>query len=56
MTFDEAAAIPIAAITALQGLRDHGGLEVRAEGAHQRRFRRSRNLRRANRESIPVRK
>ena len=27
MTFDEAAAIPIAAITALQGLRDHGGLE-----------------------------
>jgi NADPH:quinone reductase-like Zn-dependent oxidoreductase len=27
MTFEEAAAIPIAAITALQGLRDHGGIK-----------------------------
>ena len=28
MTFEEAAAIPIAAITALQGLRDHGGIKA----------------------------
>ena len=27
LTFEEAAAVPIAALTALQGLRDHGGLE-----------------------------
>ena len=27
ITFEEAAAIPIAAITALQGLRDHGGIK-----------------------------
>jgi NADPH:quinone reductase-like Zn-dependent oxidoreductase len=28
LTFEEAAAVPIAALTALQGLRDHGGLEA----------------------------
>ena len=28
LTFEEAAAIPIAAITALQGLRDHGGIKA----------------------------
>ena len=27
LTFDEAAAVPVAALTALQGLRDHAGLE-----------------------------
>ena len=50
MTFEEAAAIPIAAITALQGLarsRRHRG---RAEGAHQWRLRWRGNLRRADRE------
>ena len=56
LSFEEAAAMPIAAITALQGLRDHGHVNAGTEGAHQRRFRRSRHLRGADRQSRSVRK
>ena len=33
MTFEEAAAVPLAAFTALQGLRDKGTDTIRAKGA-----------------------
>ena len=49
VSFEEAAAVPIAAITALQALRTRGR-PARTEGADQRRFRRRRHLRRPDRE------
>ncbi len=39
LSFEEAAAVPVAALTALQGLRDHGGVEAGAAGPRQRRLR-----------------
>ncbi len=57
ITFEEAAGIPIAALTALQGLRDRGKSrqgQGRAwtESPRERRVRRSRHLRGANRQVI----
>ena len=52
LTFEQAAAVPIAAITALQGLRDKGKVRARAEGADQRRVRRRGHLRRADRQGV----
>ena len=50
VSFEEAAAVPIAALTALQALRDHGAGAARAEGADQRRVGRRRHVRRADRQ------
>jgi NADPH:quinone reductase-like Zn-dependent oxidoreductase len=44
LSFEEAAAVPMAAVTALQGLRHHGEIQDRAAGADQWRFRRHRHL------------
>ena len=52
MSFEEAAAIPIAAITALQGLRDKGHIAAGQEGADQWRVRWRWNLRSADREIL----
>ena len=38
LTFEQAAAVPMAGMTALQGLRDVGQIQAGAEGADQRRF------------------
>ncbi len=34
-SFEQAASVPVAAVTALQGLRDHGSLQSRAAGARR---------------------
>ena len=52
VSFDQAAAVPIAGLTALQGLRDKGHLRAGAEGLDQRRGGRDRHLCRADREVI----
>ena len=56
MSFEEAAAVPIAALTALQALRDKGRGPARAEGSDQRRVRGRRHLRRADREGVRSRR
>ena len=50
MSFEEAAAVPLAALTALQGLRDHAGVKPGQRVARERRGRRCRHVRRAGRE------
>ena len=50
ITFEQAAAIPIAAVTALQGLRDSGQLTRGTKSADQRRVRRRGHVRSADRE------
>ena len=52
LTFEEAAAVPIAALTALQALRDKGRGPARAEGPDQRRVRRCRHLRGPDRQGV----
>ena len=52
ITFEQAAGVPIAAVTALQALRDKGELAGRAEGADQRRLGRRGHVRRADREGV----
>ncbi len=47
LTFEQAAAIPIAAVTALQALRDHGRIAARQRVLDQWRLGRRRHLRRA---------
>ena len=49
LSHEQAAAVPLAALTALQGLRDHGHLHGRAARADHRRLGRGRHLRRADR-------
>ncbi len=44
LTFEEAAAVPVAAVTALQALRDHGQIAAGEEGADQRGVRRGGHL------------
>ena len=44
ISFEEAAAVPEAALVALQALRDHGQIREGAEGIDCRRFRRHRHL------------
>ncbi len=51
VTFEEAGTIGIAGLTALQGLRDKGGLQPRRARPDQRRVRRGRNVRDPDRES-----
>jgi NADPH:quinone reductase-like Zn-dependent oxidoreductase len=43
LTFQQAAAVPLAALTALQGLRDHGSMQPDERVPHQRRVRRRRH-------------
>ena len=52
LTFEQAAAVPVAALTALQGLRDKGQDPARAEGPDQRRVGRRGHVRRADREVV----
>ncbi len=52
MTFEQAASVPVAAITALQGLRDKGKIQRRAKGPDQRRVGRRGHVRGADREII----
>ena len=47
LTFEQAAAVPVSGMTALQGSRDVGRVAGRAEGADHRRVGRRRQLRRA---------
>ena len=51
LTFEQAAAVPLAAITALQGLRDKAQDPAGAQGPHQWRLGRRRHVRRADRQS-----
>ena len=55
VSFEDAAAIPIAGITALQSLRDHGKVEAGQTVLDQRRVRRRRHVRGAARE-VPWRR
>ena len=50
LSFEEAAAVPLAALTALQGLRDHGQRAAGPARPRQRRLRRCRHLRGPDRE------
>ena len=50
VTFEAAAAVPIAGLTALQALRDYGALHPGERGPRERRFRRRRNDGRPDRE------
>ena len=50
VTFEQAASVPVAALTALQGLRDEGEARDGAEGVDQRRLGRGRHVRRPDRE------
>ena len=52
VSFEEAAAVPVAAIDRPAGAARHGRRPARAEGADQRRVRRCRDLRRADREVV----
>ena len=52
LSFEEAAAVPMAAVTALQGLRHHGEIEPGREGSRQWRVRRRRHLCRPDRQVL----
>ena len=52
LTFEQAAAVPISAFTALQGLRDQGQIEAGPEGLGQRCLGRRGYVRRADRQGI----
>ena len=56
LTFEQAAAVPLAAITALQGLRDKARVQPGAQGPHQWRLGRRRHVRRADRQSTGSRR
>jgi NADPH:quinone reductase-like Zn-dependent oxidoreductase len=51
LSFEQAAAVPVAALTALQGLRDHGD-RAGAQGADHRRVGRRGDVRRADRQVL----
>ena len=51
LSFEQAAAVPVSALTALQAVR-HGAGAGRAEGAGHRRVRRRRHVRRADRQGL----
>ena len=52
MTFEQAASVPVAAITALQGLRDKGKIQAGQKVLDQRRVGRRGHVRGANREIV----
>ena len=52
VTFEQAAAAPMAAVTALQGLRDRGRVQPGQRGPDQRRGGRCRDVRRADRQVV----
>jgi len=52
VTFEQAASVPVAALTALQGLRDKGHIQTRQKNLDQRRRRRRWHLRRTNRQIL----
>ena len=56
LSFDEAAAVPISGLTALQAVRDHGAGRGRSDGADRRCLGRSGQLRRADRQGVRSRR
>ena len=52
LTFEQAAAVPVSALTALQGLRDKGQVQALAQGLDHRRRRRRGHVRCADRQGV----